>query len=262
MLNEVKHPVELGAHQGFFARRWRTQNDSCSRVIAAVTASVALSFLALSCSETQVETSDVVSSIPWGDHEEARYSLVDREGEGQGTGVLRIDREGDRFRLSQSYANDSNSDETEVLVEGDTLKPVSLQRQISRDGELEEVEAEYSSDEVRIRSGDRQSFLRLAEHFYDNDTSLFVWRTIAFEEGLVLHYNAILTNRRESTAVTLRVVGREQVEVPAGSFQAWRLEIRSGSIRQIAWYADNERRHLVRYDNSEQVFLLEEMPEE
>ena len=51
------------------------------RAIATITASLALSFLALSCSETKVETSDVVVSIPWGDHEEAHYSLVDREGQ-------------------------------------------------------------------------------------------------------------------------------------------------------------------------------------
>jgi hypothetical protein len=33
-------------------------------------------------------------------------------------------------------------------------------------------------------------------------------------------------------------------------------------VRQLAWYADNERRDLLKYDNSEQVFLLETMPEE
>jgi hypothetical protein len=62
--------------------------------------------------------------------------------------------------------------------------------------------------------------------------------------------------------VRIEVAGREQLEVPAGTFQAWRLEIRSGSVRQVAWYADDERRHLLKYDNSQQVFLLEEMPDE
>jgi hypothetical protein len=50
---------------------------------------------------------------------------------------------------------------------------------------------------------------------------------------------------------------KEDVQVPAGNFQAWRLEIRSGGRTQKAWYADDARRTLVRYDNGELVFELE-----
>jgi len=232
------------------------------RTAAAVLTGVALSLLAVACSETQVETMDVVGSIPWGDHEEAHYRLVNRDGSGAGSGVLRIDGEDGRFRLSQTYTDNSNSDESTVLVEADTLKPLSVRREIRRDGDIEEVEAEYGPTEVKIRSGGRQSFLSLPEHFYDNESALFVWRTIPFRDGLVLHHYTILTNRRDSAVVTLEVAGREQVEVPAGTFEAWRLEIRSGSVRQVAWYADSERRYLLKYDNSEQVFELETMPQE
>jgi len=230
--------------------------------MAAVLTGLALPLFAIACSETHVETMDVVGSIPWGDHEEAHYRLVDRDGSEAGSGVLSIDREDGRFRLGQTYTDNSNSDESEVLVEVDTLKPLSVRREIRRDGDTEEVEAEYGPTEVKIRSGDRQSFLTLPEHFYDNESAVFVWRTIAFREGLVLRYYTVLTNRRHSAVVTLEVAGREQVEVPAGTFQAWRLEIRSGSVRQVAWYADDEQRHLLKYDNSQQVFLLEEMPQE
>lgn len=233
-----------------------------SRLAAVALVALALSLLTVACSETEVETMDVVGSIPWGDHEEARYRLVDRDGREAGSGVLRIEREDGRYRLGQTYTDNSNSDQSEVLVEADTLKPVSVRREIRRDGESEEVEAEYGATEVKIRSGGRQSFLSLPEHFYDNESAVFVWRTIAFREGLVLRHRTILTNRRDSAVVTLEVAGREQVEVPAGTFQAWRLEVRSGSVRQVAWYADDERRHLLKYDNSRQVFLLEEMPQE
>ena len=50
---------------------------------------------------------------------------------------------------------------------------------------------------------------------------------------------------------------KEEVEVPAGTFQAWRLEIRSGGRTQKAWYADDGPRTLVRYDNGDLVFELE-----
>ena len=55
---------------------------------------------------------------------------------------------------------------------------------------------------------------------------------------------------------TVKVTEKETVEVPAGTFQAWRLEIRSSGGKQKAWYADTETRPLVRYDNGDLVFEL------
>jgi hypothetical protein len=55
----------------------------------------------------------------------------------------------------------------------------------------------------------------------------------------------------------LKVKAIEEVTVPAGTFRAWRLEIRSGGRTQKAWYADDARRTLVRYDNGDLVFELE-----
>jgi hypothetical protein len=231
-------------------------------VAAAAVLALTLALAGTACSPSKVETTDVAGPVPWADHEEAHYQLVGGDGEEQGMGVLSIQREGDAFRLDLDYSDNSNSDQTQVVVAADTLKPQSLHREILNEGETEVVEAEYGPEEVTIRSGGRQSFLRLPDHYYDNDSALFIWRTLPFADGLVVHYNTVVTNRRRTAVVTLKVVGHEEVEVPAGSFDAWRLEIRSGSIRQVAWYADNERRYLVKYDNSQQVFLLEETPSE
>lgn len=230
------------------------------RLAAAV---LALALLGVACSQITLETADVAGAVPWADHETARYQLVGHDGEDQGTGVLTIQREGDSFRLGLAYTdNSSNSDTTQIVVAADTLKPQSLHREILDQGKTQVLDAEYGPDEVKIRSGDRQSFLRLPEHYYDNDSALFVWRTLPFADGYVAHYNSVLTNRRRTAGVTLKVVGREQVEVPAGTFDAWRLEIRSGSTRQVAWYAGSDGHYLVKYDNSRQVFLLEAMPNE
>jgi hypothetical protein len=61
--------------------------------------------------------------------------------------------------------------------------------------------------------------------------------------------------------VTLTVTGRERVSVPAGSFEAWRLEVRAGGVRQVAWFADTPSRTLLKYDNSRGLFFeLERLP--
>jgi hypothetical protein len=57
--------------------------------------------------------------------------------------------------------------------------------------------------------------------------------------------------------VTLEVIGKESVSVPGGQFSAWRLEVRAGGVRQIAWFADTAQRQLVKYDNDNgQIFEL------
>jgi hypothetical protein len=61
--------------------------------------------------------------------------------------------------------------------------------------------------------------------------------------------------------VTLRVIGKETVRVPAGEFQAWRLEVKTSNAKQTAWYADTPTRPLVRYDNDRGLFFeLERAP--
>jgi hypothetical protein len=50
------------------------------------------------------------------------------------------------------------------------------------------------------------------------------------------------------------------VTVPAGTFDAWKLEIRWESRKQTAWFADDSARTLVKYDNTDTVFELLELP--
>jgi len=235
---------------------------SCSWPLALALASVVL--LLAACGEAEVETRDVVGVIPWADGEEAHYRLEDRDGGERGRGTLRVDREGDRFRLSLRYSDDSNSDESAVLVDASTLKPFSVRREIHSEDTDTVVEAEYTGDQVRIRatsdSGVEQTFLDIPDHSYDNESSLFLWRTMPLAADYSASYNAVITNFRQNSVVTVRVSAPETVEVPAGVFEAWRVDVASGGTRQVAWYSADDRRLLVKYDSSRLVFLLEQAP--
>ena len=69
------------------------------------------------------------------------------------------------------------------------------------------------------------------------------------------------TNQRTKQDVTLKVVRKETVRVPAGEFTAWRLEINAEDAHQVAWIADTAARTLVRYDNDRGlIFELEKAP--
>lgn len=226
----------------------------------------ALVAIAAACAGEEAVTQDVVSVIPWPDTETTRYVLREREGGGEekGRGALSVQRDGDRYRLGLRFEDDANSDESSVLVDGETLKPLSMRREIIVPDETTVLEGRYEDEVVRITArsdgGERSNPLRLKEHYYDNESSLFLWRTLRFEEGYRASYHAVMVNRRKQQVVKVEVVGRESVTVPAGTFQAWRVEVRSGGVEQVAWYADTATRPLVKYDNSEMLFLLTELP--
>ena len=216
------------------------------------------------CTAEGVATQDVVATIPWSGPEEAVYRLLDGD-ETIGRGVLRIEEEGDQLRLSQEFEGQGFRDVAVAIVDNQTLKPREVTRVIDGPDGERRWEVRYVGDVAKVhqRAGDdeRDDQLRVPPHAYDKWSEIFLWRTIDFRPGYEAAYTTIiaadLVNPKRSL-VTLEVMGKERVQVPAGSFEAWRLEIRQGGQRQTAWFAADDTRELLRYDNGSLVFELEE----
>ena len=218
---------------------------------------LALVLVGASCATAkQFETEDIFSSIPWPDEERAEYILLNSGNNEQiGTGVLSATRQNGQFELSLRFEGQGDVDETTVVVDATTMKPITVERERSG-GDPESFRAVFDTDEdiveiTEIDAGGAETLLplRLKEHYYDNESSIFLWRTITFEEGYEARYNSVLANFRAINAVTISVVGKEEITVPAGTFQTWRVEIRSGGRDQVAWFADTPDHILVQYDN-------------
>jgi hypothetical protein len=227
--------------------------------VAVISLLLLLLVTALACSsgEAGPPTSDVAGTPPWPDTERSEYVLVDDDGNQVATAVLSISVDGAETVLEQAFDSDAAIDTIRVTVDSETLKPIASTREIiEADGDDERIEVEYTEDGALIRQGDeRQSGLSVPEHSYDNDTSLFLWRTLPFEEAYEASYNTIITNHRTRQKVNLRVEGLESVTVPAGTFEAWKLIITTSNARQIAWYANTPERQLVRYDNDRDLIF-------
>lgn len=220
-----------------------------------------LAFFASACAAPEeapaISTSDVVATIPWPDRETARYRMVDDDGNDVGDATLSIEREGAVYVLRSTFDSGRTIDESEVRADAATLKPLRVSRTITSEDETTEFTAIYRPDEDIVELSEksdgaqRTNPLRLPDHYYDNETSLFLWRTIDLREGYEGAYNAVLSTQRRTVPVTLRVDGPERVETPAGTFDAWRVEVRGGGVTLFAWYADTPERPLVRYENPE-----------
>src|SRR3972149_5457491 len=135
--------------------------------------------LGVACVATEPSnTQDIVSTIPWPDHERAEYVLLDRDGEQErGRGVLTINlTEEGRYSLALHFENDTATDDSTVVVDATTLKPVSVRHEFSGTQNAV-IEGEYDAveDVVRItetQDGDERTVPhRLKDHYYDNDSS-------------------------------------------------------------------------------------------
>jgi hypothetical protein len=221
------------------------------------------------CLEDQLaETEDLVVTPPWDVPESLEYALLDRDnGEEVGRGSLDIKGGVDTYDLSQNFSDDGDFDNSTITVHSDTLKPISGHRNRLVDDERKEIRSEYDTNENVVTiteiledGEERPVPHELKENYYDNDSSLFLWRSIAFSEGYQATYRTVVTGSGEQHVVQIEVVGKERITVPAGTFDTWRLEIRGSDRRQIAWYADTPLRPLVQYDNSVQLFRLLSVP--
>jgi hypothetical protein len=227
----------------------------------AVIPGLTLLILAAACSSgsSGPPASDVAGTPPWPEDEISTYRLVNDGGEQLATGVLTIEvnEAAKQTTLRQRFESSSTIDSIDVVVDSRTLKPVSSRRAIENDNPDDEdlIEVTYTEAGASVKVGDRQTGLSVPDFSYDNDSSLFLWRTLPFAEGYEASYVTIITNRRSRHEVVLSVARKEMVTVPAGTFECWRLEIATENARQVAWYAVTPDRKLIRYDNDRNLIF-------
>ena len=228
---------------------------------------ISLALLSACGGSDELVAQDILSQIPWSAPETARYRLL-HDDDQKGTGELRIESREGALVLAQNFdiPDQTIKDTIQVEADGQNLRPKVVQRTIDGPEGKRDCTATYTANDVTVeqqaKDESRKDQLTLPAQHYDSWSDLFLWRTLKYFEDEELKYVDVLTcslTKPDLLPVVLKVKSREEVTVPAGKFQAWRLEIRSGGRTQKAWYADDAKRTLVRYDNGDLVFELESL---
>ncbi len=231
-------------------------------------------------SSTLSDSGPVLSEIPWTVPETARYRVLNGD-DVIGSAQLSIEGSAAAPALASppaaslaagsllytqrfDFPGQNIKDSASVVADSDSLRPRAVTRRIDGPEGPRTCDARYESGKVTVQQqankDQRTDTVDVPKVSYDTWTDLFLWRTLAFAPGFKVNYQGVLTcslAKPDVIPVVLEVTAREQVTVPAGTFDAWRLEIGSGGKTQKAWFTADEKRMLVRYDNSELVFELE-----
>ena len=212
-----------------------------------------------------------VVRVPFGCGESSRYALREIDGTPVAEADFDVLCEAGALLLEQRFRSPGagsdgggEHDRSRVAVDPATLLPLESSRRASRAGEGAETgwSAAYTADPPAVvfreeRGGERaERELRLRRDAYDNESALWLWRTLDLREGYDAQYVSVSAVTQSQITVRLTVAGQERVEVPAGTFDVWRLQVRSGRATRVAWVAVEAPHQLVQWDNGSEIFRL------
>jgi len=207
-----------------------------------------------------------VSEIPWPDIEFTGYVIQDYDGNEIGSVALLIRKTVDIYNLNQRYNFEGKSDLiTMANVRIDNLKPLAGTITISEIAFSPIVTYLYKEDgtltiDAATEEGNRHTVITVPEDAYDNNELLFLLRTIPFEIGYTATFTDVkVITKAEKRTATVTVVGEEELQVPAGNFDTYKVEFTSDGNKKYFWYAKEKPHYLVKLDDGNGVILLEEI---
>lgn len=223
---------------------------------------------ALACdSDDDLKSTDIVTEIPWTAPETNTYRVLDDDGEEVGTVELSIEQDGDELTLRQDFdfPELEFTNEAEVVVDSQELQPRASTYQVAGPEGVASCEAEYEPRRVSVHNvredGEHDETLTVPPVTYDSWSDLFLWRTIDFTPGYEVEYTDVVACQVPAPParlpVKLEVREPEEVVVPAGSYDAFRVDAEAGAD-QKAWFTTDSTHTLVKYDNGTVTFELTE----
>ncbi len=198
---------------------------------------------------------------PWEDGDRVSYTIVDKQGNKLGTEDVSFAAAENAWVLTVADKAAPQLDSTAtVRIDRSSLRPLSGEKVIKAQGTDATVSYTYAGGKLDIKAvvngENRTAAVDVPANILDNDQLLMTLRALPFAEGYAGSYvNVIATNARKVNS-TVRVTGKETVQVPAGAYSAWRVELNFAGALQSAWYQDAAPYNMVQYDNGTSLLVL------
>lgn len=227
---------------------------------------VVLALLLVACGASEPQPL-MLNREPWADGEVSIYRVTGRDGDP--AGVMRIDinsgklRSGERGWLIRREVK-TEGDREIVAVEsslGKLLPEHVMLIRTNADG-TERVETIYDNGQVDMTlttKANNTTYQRSSTptDARDERTILLMARMLPLAEGYSVRFNSYLPVADLLDRVTLQVLKREEVAVPAGVFDAWLVELDNGYRSTRAWIGAEPPHPLVKYEDGRSQALFE-----
>ena len=215
--------------------------------------SLALLTLVLAGCSSATETpasGSIFTAAPWKGEESYTYNLRRRGEDSAGTCTLTTGvAESGQLKLSRLCGKDEFRDDGNVTVDAKTLVPIQSVRVFadSKKNKRSTYTNVYESSKVLFRADLNGSTSQTTRElptpteklsqpaWYDDEEILWLVRGINLASGAKADYTLVIKAGQPSIhTVNLRVDPAEQVTVPAGQFQAWKVRLsRNGNVNYV-----------------------------
>ncbi len=200
-------------------------------------------------------------AVPWGQGDRAEYT-IEANGTPLGSLVFTTQRKDDGHIITTETAVGAVRDVSSVRVDRE-LRPIGATRQVTGAGKSDfTLMTVYDKGKLTIQAktadGDKAATINVPPDAWDNDQCLVRIRAMPLADGYTYRYTNVVGASATAVKTTVTVLGREKVEVPAGSFTAYKVELDFGQGKNISWYDVNAPHHIVKYENTpiKQVIVL------
>jgi len=146
------------------------------------------------------------------------------------------------------FINAPNQGISRVKADRNTFRPISS---LFWHSALGNIEATYVSDEAIVNTvglDGKQSTrtIELDGIYYDNEQAMLLFRRLPLAKDFKAKIPICATMGSGAMEIEVEVTGQETIEVPAGTFECYRLLVLK--LQQIFWISTDEHRYLVKFE--------------
>jgi len=243
-------PINWRRHVSFYV---------CLRptVLMSVLLSLVLSIFLAGCGGQPDVQPFSYNEPPWMAGEVSLYQISEKDDDVAGT--VRVDMisggryvEPEDWTIRREIVTLEDTEIAAVEATSSGLRPKSSTLIRIRDRGNEMVFAQYDQGQVdmRLTTVDNNTTPRRANipsDARDQRTILQLARMLPLSEGYATQFNSYLPVADQRDRVTLQVVGRDEVEAPAGTFDTWHVKLDGDSRQTEAWIGVDAPFPLVKY---------------
>ncbi|MGQ9686878.1 MAG: DUF3108 domain-containing protein [Thiobacillaceae bacterium] len=197
---------------------------------------------------------------PWQSGERLSYGWVNRNGEAIGSTDIAFIQEGEAWAILWADKVAGLDQTFTMRIRTDNLRPLGETKTLKAPNTDATISTTYSGGKLQIeavvKGQNRSASVDVSENALDNDQLLMTLRAAPFAEGYSAGLVTVVSANASRLNTTIRVTGQEAITVPAGTYQAWRVELDFGAAKQTAWYEVEAPHNLVQYDNGANTMRL------
>ncbi|HEU0138570.1 MAG TPA: DUF3108 domain-containing protein [Bryobacteraceae bacterium] len=189
--------------------------------------------------------------VPWPDAELMELDMKLAGGLPIGTAIYSIETDSSKTTPQWSISSATHVYNgilslSQVQADRETMKPIAS---LWRHPMLGEARAQYGDKSVQVElKGKQARDIPVDGPVYDNEEAMWVMRRLPLAPGFKTSLNVLASLTSTCVKIDLQVTGMEDVEVPAGRFRAYKLEL--NPIKQTFWIASDANRYMVKFEGN------------